>query len=202
MAVLSIRIIGDPVLRTRAREVTDFGPELQKLILDMEETMNDVQGVGLAAPQVGVSLRVFTFRIDGDAGHVVNPELELSGEPAPETVEGCLSVPGIGYPAQRVENATVRGVDSMGRPVELVGTGMLARCFQHETDHLNGMLYLDRLNSDDRKAAMKAIRSPGFTSITGRTTAERSLSIGSSFGVQQASNSGSGAASSASRTRV
>ncbi|WP_196840568.1 peptide deformylase [Arthrobacter sp. CAN_A1] len=182
MAVLSIRIIGDPVLRTPSAEVTGFGPELAKLVADMTETMDDVHGAGLAAPQVGISLRVFTFRIDDAAGYVVNPVLDVGTEVSPEETEGCLSIPGLGYPVERANWARVTGVDVHGDPVEYEGTGMLARCFQHETDHLNGSLYIERLAGEHRKAAMRAIRSSTYSAVADRTARERSQTIGSSFG--------------------
>lgn len=183
MAVLSIRIIGDPVLRTPAAEVTHFGPELARLVADMVETMDDVHGAGLAAPQVGVSQKVFTFRIGDASGYVVNPVLEVGTELEPEEPEGCLSIPGLGYPVPRVSWARVTGVDLNGEPVEYEGTGMLARCFQHETDHLNGALYIDRLVGEHRKAAMRAIRSSTYSAVADQTTRERSETIGSSFGL-------------------
>lgn len=183
MAVLSIRIIGDPILRTPAAEVTQFGPELARLVADMVQTMDDVHGAGLAAPQVGVSLRVFTFRIGDASGYVVNPVLEVGAELEPEEPEGCLSIPGLGYPVPRISWARVTGLDLDGEPVEYEGTGMLARCFQHETDHLNGALYIDRLVGEHRKAAMRAIRSSNYSSVADQTTRERSESIGSSFGL-------------------
>ncbi|MHA7155107.1 peptide deformylase [Arthrobacter sp. TMN-50] len=182
MAVLSIRIIGDPVLRTPAAEVTGFGPDLARLVADMADTMDDVRGAGLAAPQVGISLRVFTFRIDDASGYVVNPLLEVGAEVGPKDTEGCLSIPGLGYPVERASWARVRGVDVYGDPVEYEGTGMLARCFQHETDHLNGSLYIERLAGEHRKAAMRAIRSSNYSAVADRTARERSQSIGSSFG--------------------
>ncbi|UPO78067.1 peptide deformylase [Arthrobacter sp. Helios] len=182
MAILTIRIIGDPVLRTRAEEVTEFGPELAKLVADMEETMEDVEGAGLAAPQVGVSLRVFTYRIDGQAGHIVNPVLELSEDLQEDEVEGCLSIPGIGYPVPRYRWTRVTGQDKNGNPVSIEGEGMLARCFQHETDHLDGVLYIDRLEGENRKAALRAIRMADYDSVAERTAAQRAQTVGSSFG--------------------
>lgn len=182
MAILTIRIIGDPVLRTRAEEVTEFGPELAKLVADMEETMEDVEGAGLAAPQVGVSLRVFTYRIDGQAGHIVNPVLELSEDLQEDEVEGCLSIPGIGYPVPRYRWTRVTGQDKNGNSVSIEGEGMLARCFQHETDHLDGVLYIDRLEGENRKAALRAIRMADYDSIAERTAAQRAQTVGSSFG--------------------
>lgn len=182
MAVLSIRIIGDPVLRTPAARVTDFGPELSKLITDMEETMINVQGAGLAAPQVGIGLQVFTYRIDGFEGHVVNPVLEVGREQQEnDDVEGCLSVPGLGNFLPRSHWARVRGQDRHGNPLDVEGTGMLARCLQHETDHLLGTLYIDRLEGEEKRAAMRAIRSAGFNSVTQQTALQRAKSLGSSF---------------------
>lgn len=182
MAVLSIRMIGDPILRTPAAEVTEFGPELARLVEDMTETMIDVQGAGLAAPQVGIGLRVFTYRVDGVEGHVVNPVLETGGESQGESdVEGCLSVPGLGSYVDRFDLARVTGRDVSGQEIVVEGTGMLARALQHETDHLRGTLYIDRLEGEDRKSALRAIRSADYNRVTSRTAAERSRSLGSSF---------------------
>ena len=195
MAILTIRTLGDPVLRTRAEDVTDFGPELAKLVADMEETMDDVDGAGLAAPQVGVSLRVFTYRISGQSGHVVNPVLELSEDRQEDQLEGCLSIPGLGYPTPRFRWARVTGVDLHGNPISIEGEGMLARCFQHETDHLNGSLYIDRLEGEDRKEALRAIRRREYDDMTARTVSERAQSVGSSFGGTFAAGSFGGNAS-------
>ncbi|WP_219816154.1 peptide deformylase [Arthrobacter sp. B1805] len=182
MAVLSIRMIGDPILRTPAAEVTDFGPDLARLVGDMTETMIDVQGAGLAAPQVGVGLQVFTYRVDGMEGHVINPVLETGGDSQGETdVEGCLSVPGLGSYVDRTDWARVTGRDASGREIVVEGTGMLARALQHETDHLRGTLYIDRLEGEDRRSALKAIRSADYNRVTSRTAAQRSRSLGSSF---------------------
>ncbi|WP_102158941.1 peptide deformylase [Zhihengliuella halotolerans] len=182
MAVLQIRIVGDPVLRSPAEDVTEFGPGLARLVADMQETMRDVQGAGLAAPQVGVGLRVFTYDIDGHAGYVVNPRIEVSDERQPLGSEGCLSVPGLGYETDRPAWARVRGVDVNGNPVEIEGTGMLARCLQHECDHLDGRLYIDRLAGEHRKDAMRRIRAAEFDRVTGSTVASRAQRVGSAFG--------------------
>lgn len=191
MAVLSIRMIGDPILRTPAVEVTDFGSDLARLVEDMTETMIDVQGAGLAAPQVGVGLQVFTYRVDGAEGHVVNPVLELAGPSQGESdVEGCLSVPGLGSFVDRTDWARVTGQDLTGREITVEGTGMLARALQHETDHLRGTLYIDRLEGEDRRNALRAIRSADYRSVTSRTAAERSRSLGSSFTPGAASTPG------------
>lgn len=192
MAVLSIRMIGDPILRTPAAEVTDFGPELARLVADMTETMIDVQGAGLAAPQVGIGLQIFTYRVDGVEGHVINPSLETAGPSQGESeVEGCLSVPGLGAYVDRADWARVTGRDLAGNEVMVEGTGMLARALQHETDHLRGVLYIDRLEGEDRKNALRAIRSLDYNRVTSRTAAERSRSLGSSFLPQGRTGQGS-----------
>lgn len=182
MAVLSIRMIGDPVLRTRAAEVTDFGPDLERLVQNMLETMHNVRGAGLAAPQVGVGLRIFTWAVDGNEGYVVNPELMIGESVQADDHEGCLSVPGIGFVLPRAAEAGVRGVDSSGSPIEVDASGMLARCFQHETDHLDGRLYIDRLQGEDRQRAMRAIRNSHYRAVTLDTANKRSAAVGSAFG--------------------
>jgi peptide deformylase len=182
MAILNIRIIGDPVLRTVADPVTEFGPELAKLVADMTETMEDVDGAGLAAPQIGVSQRVFTYRIGGVEGHIINPVLENSEDYQPDQIEGCLSIPGLGFPVRRFRTTRATGVDLNGQPVSVDAEGLLARCFQHETDHLDGILYTDRLEGEDRKTALRSIRNANYDAVTERTTADRAKSVGSSFG--------------------
>ncbi|TAP42718.1 peptide deformylase [Arthrobacter sp. S39] len=195
MAILNIRIIGDPVLRTVADPVTEFGPELAKLVADMTETMEDVEGAGLAAPQIGVSRRVFTYRVGGVDGHIINPVLENSDDYQPDHVEGCLSIPGLGFPVRRFRATKVTGVDLHGNPVTVEGEGMLARCFQHETDHLDGILYTDRLEGEDRKKALRSIRNANYEAITEQTTAKRAKTVGSSFGGASFGGAGSGGAS-------
>ncbi|MGP9032743.1 peptide deformylase [Glutamicibacter mysorens] len=182
MAILGIRIIGDPVLRTPAQEVTDFGPELQKLVEDMDQTMENVTGAGLAAPQVGVSLRVFTYQIGEERGHIVNPVLELSDDYQDDQVEGCLSIPGIAAPVRRRSHVKATGFDKFGNPVEIEGSDMLARCFQHETDHLDGILFLDRLESEEKKAAWRTLRANNYSQTANATVKKRSGALGSSFG--------------------
>jgi peptide deformylase len=182
MAILSIRILGDPVLRTAADPVTEFGPDLMKLVQDMTETMDDVNGAGLAAPQVGIGKRVFTYRIGSGSGHIINPVLENSEDLQADGAEGCLSVPGLGFRVPRHRWTRARGVDAYGEPVMVEGEGLLARCLQHETDHLNGSLYVDRLAGDDRRAALRAIRNAKYESVSAKTIAERARTVGSSFG--------------------
>ncbi len=182
MAILSIRIIGDPILRTVAEDVSVFGPELVKLIADMHETMLDVRGAGLAAPQIGVNKRIFTYSVDGDEGHVINPVVVASDDFAPAEHEGCLSVPGMGFTLARHRWVRITGVDMYGNPLDMEATGTLAKCFQHETDHLNGKLYVDRLEGADRKEALRAIRMANYHDVTAETVAERARTVGSAFG--------------------
>jgi len=150
-------LFGDPVLRTPADPVTTFDAELRKLVKDLSDTMMDAPGVGLAAPQIGVGLRVFTYFVDDVLGHVINPTLTLTGEVEIDD-EGCLSFPGLAYPTSRSFGAVARGFDMHGEPITIEGTGTLARCVQHETDHLDGVLFIDRLDAAQRKLAMKEIR--------------------------------------------
>jgi peptide deformylase len=154
-----IRIFGDPVLRTPAEPVRDFDKELRNLVRDLTETMLDAPGAGLAAPQLGVSLRVFTYAVDEDdePGHLINPSLDLTGEVDTDD-EGCLSLPGLTFPTPRSWGVVAKGYNMHGEPVTIEGTELLARCVQHETDHLDGILFIDRLDPEQRKLAMKAIR--------------------------------------------
>jgi peptide deformylase len=155
--VQPIRLFGDPVLRTPAEPVRDFDKELRTLVKDLTETMLDAPGVGLAAPQIGVGLRVFTYHVDDELGHLINPSLDLSEE-TEEDDEGCLSFPGLAFPTKRAWGVVAKGWNMHGEPVTIEGTELLARCVQHETDHLDGILFIDRLDRAQRKAAMKAIR--------------------------------------------
>ena len=152
-----IRLFGDPVLRTPAAPVETFDKELRQLVADLTDTMQDAPGVGLAAPQIGVSLRVFTYWVDDVVGHLINPELDLSEE-LQDGEEGCLSLPGLSYDTKRALRAVAKGMNMYGEPVLLEGSDLLARCVQHETDHLDGILFIDRLDPVARKAAMKEIR--------------------------------------------
>jgi peptide deformylase len=157
VAIQPIRLFGDPVLRTPAQPVTDFDKELRQLVKDLEETMMDAPGAGLAAPQIGVGLRVFTYYVDGVLGHLVNPSLDLSEEEQ-DGEEGCLSFPGLLYDTKRAFGVVAKGFDMHGEPVVIEGTELLARAIQHETDHLDGVLFIDRLDKAQRKLALKAIR--------------------------------------------
>lgn len=157
MSIKQIRHFGDPVLVTPATEVIDFDKELRVLVKDLTETMLNAPGAGLAAPQIGVPLRVFVWDVDGALGHLINPSLDLSTEQQ-EGDEGCLSFPDLVYPTPRAFRAVARGFNMHGEPITVEGTELLARALQHETDHLDGILFIDRLSEADRKAAMKEIR--------------------------------------------
>ena len=157
MATRPIRLMGDPVLRTPAEVVTTFDKELRTLVRDLVDTMVEAPGVGLAAPQIGVGLRVFTWDVDGELGHLVNPTLDLSEEEQ-HGPEGCLSVPGLSLDCTRAMRVVAHGFDMHGEPVTIEGHELLARALQHETDHLDGVLFLDRLDKETRRTAMKAIR--------------------------------------------
>lgn len=157
MSIKPIRHFGDPVLVTPASEVVDFDKELRVLVKDLTETMLDAPGAGLAAPQIGVPLRVFVWDVDEALGHLINPTLDLSEE-MQEGDEGCLSFPELLYPTPRAFRAVAKGFNIHGEPVTIEGTELLARALQHETDHLDGILFIDRLSEEDRKLAMKEIR--------------------------------------------
>ena len=157
-----IRVVGDPVLHTPTREVTQFDDALAKLVDDMFESLRVAGGVGLAAPQIGVDLAVFVYDCPDDAGvhqvgHVVNPVLATSGEQITAD-EGCLSVPGPYHELARAAQATVRGVDKTGAQVEVSGTGFFARCLQHETEHLRGVLYIDHLPRNRRRRVLREMQ--------------------------------------------
>lgn len=158
MAVRPIRVFGDPVLRTVCEPIHTIDDGVRALVRDLLDTVELPGRAGVAAPQIGVALRAFSYNIDGDIGCVLNPVLTATeGEPVP-TGEGCLSVPGIWHEAQRYPWARVVGIDLDGEELVLEGEGLLAQALQHETDHLDGMLYLQRLDSQTRRQAMREIR--------------------------------------------
>lgn len=157
MSIQPIRFFGDPVLTTPAAPVVDFDKELRVLVKDLIETMIDAPGAGLAAPQIGVPLRVFVWDVDDQIGHLVNPSLDLSEE-MQEGEEGCLSFPELRYETPRAMRAVAKGFNMYGEPVVVEGTAFLARALQHETDHLDGIVFIDRLPQELRKEAMKEIR--------------------------------------------
>jgi len=146
------------VLRTPADPVTSYDRELRRLVKDLTETMLDAGGAGLAAPQLGVSLRVFTYCVDDEIGHLVNPVVDLVGNEEQDGEEGCLSIPGLFFDCMRHLHVVAKGMNMHGEPVTIEGSEMLARCVQHETDHLDGVLFIDRLDTETRRAALKSIR--------------------------------------------
>jgi peptide deformylase len=158
VTIRPIRELGDPVLRTPADEVRAFDRELAALVRDLEETVDHPGRAGLAAPQIGVSARVFSYNIDGVIGHLVNPKIAELSDEIQDGDEGCLSVPGIWAPTVRAMHAVVEGFDVHGEPLRLEGSGLMARCLQHEVDHLDGKVFLDRLTGDARKQAFRALR--------------------------------------------
>lgn len=172
MAIRPIVITGNPVLHSRAAEVTVFDDELRTLVADMYDTMDKAPGVGLAAPQVGIPLRIFVYDFADDDGNerrgvIINPVLEIGpivDEPADEDteVEGCLSVPGERFPLKRAELATVSGVDLEQNPVRIEADGWFARIFQHEFDHLDGTLYVDRLAEPRKEISAEVIEDNGW----------------------------------------
>ena len=153
-----IRVIGDPVLREHARDVTEFDRGLRKLAKRMIRTMHDAPGVGLAAPQVGVLQRLLVYDVDDDPRVMVNPVLEEFSEETEESDEGCLSVPGVTMPVERPVSVRVRGLDEYGEPVDFRAEGFEARVIQHENDHLDGVLIVDRTTRSARAAALRALR--------------------------------------------
>lgn len=183
MAIQPIRFFGDPVLTTRATEVRDFDKELRTLIQDLTDTMIDAPGAGLAAPQIGVPLRVFVWHVDDEFGHLVNPTLDLSEE-LQDGEEGCLSFPELSYETPRAMRAVAQGWNMYGEPITVEGTEFLARALQHETDHLNGVLFIDRMAPEIRKEAMKEIRQSEWflQAQEGGLTPEIKISPHSTFG--------------------
>ncbi|WP_410821465.1 peptide deformylase [Micromonospora sp. 050-3] len=183
MTVQPIRLFGDPVLRTPADPVVNFDAELRRLVADLTDTMREQNGAGLAAPQLGVSLRVFTFDVDDVLGHLINPVLEFPDEEEQDGPEGCLSIPGLYFDTKRRQNVVAKGFSSFGDPMQIVGSGLMARCVQHETDHLDGVLFLDRLDPEGRKEAMKAIRQAEWYDGAAPPTVKLSPHISDPFGL-------------------
>ncbi|WP_068268882.1 peptide deformylase [Aldersonia kunmingensis] len=158
MSVVPVRLFGDPVLRSRAAEVVDFDRELRRLVTNLTDTMHEQGGVGIAAPQIGVGLRVFAYDVHGTSGHLVNPTFEVVGDEEQFGPEGCLSIPELRAECLRAMQVIARGFNMHGEPVTLDGEGLLARCIQHEVDHLDGVLFIDRLDAAARREMMRQIR--------------------------------------------
>ena len=157
MAIREIRVVPDPVLRTPCDPIKEITPAERHLVQDLLDTVDDPGRAGLSANQIGVNLRAFSYNVNGKIGYVLNPVLEeTSGEQYGD--EGCLSVPGLWYKTRRADYARVRGIDLEGKTVVLEGRGIMGRMLQHETDHLNGHVYLDRLEKEERREAMRYMR--------------------------------------------
>ena len=158
MAVREIRLYGDPVLRTVCEPVGEITPAIEELIADLLETTQLPGRAGVAAPQIGVNLRAFSYHCNGELGYLINPKIvELIGEPG-EIEEGCLSVADLWEKTPRYPGAIAEGINLKGELVRIEGTGLLAQALQHECDHLDGKVYLDRLSAEGRKVAMKKLR--------------------------------------------
>jgi peptide deformylase len=164
-ALRFVRKYGDPVLRARAREVETFDAALADEVRRMGELMDDALGIGLAATQLGVMHRVLVYRVDRDAplGVLINPVIEWTGDAEEPMEEGCLSLPGVGVDVDRPINVRVRAVDERGEPLVVEASGLEARVIQHEIDHLDGVLILDRTSRDQRKQAMRTLREGAAT---------------------------------------
>lgn len=158
MAMREIRVLPDPVLRTPCDEITTVDDRVRSLVEDLVETVDADGRAGLAANQIGVNLRAFSWNVDDEIGYVLNPRIVELSEEAQDGDEGCLSVPGLWYPTTRAWYARVVGTDLDGEELVVEGTGLMARCLQHECDHLDGKLYLDRLERTVRKKAMRELR--------------------------------------------
>ncbi|MEU2669286.1 peptide deformylase [Streptomyces sp. NPDC007164] len=161
--IRAMSLLGDPVLHGACEPVTDFGPSLARLVEDMYATMYAAEGVGLAANQIGVPLRVFVYDCPDDddirhLGHLVNPRLVGADGITVRGPEGCLSLPGLEAATPRFDHAVVEGRTVDGEPVRITGTGFFARCLQHECDHLEGTVYTDRLTGLRRRRAVRAAR--------------------------------------------
>ena len=158
MAMREIRVLPDPVLRTPCDEITTVDDSVRSLVDDLVETVDADGRAGLAANQIGVNLRAFSWNVEDEIGYVLNPRIVDLSDETQDGDEGCLSVPGLWYPTTRAWYAKVEGTDVDGAPVVVEGTGLMARCLQHECDHLDGKLYLDRLERSVRKKAMRELR--------------------------------------------
>lgn len=158
MAILKIRTFGDPVLRQKARDVEKITDEHRALVHDMFETMRDAPGVGLAAPQVGVLERIFVWEVGEEHGVLINPRVVSASAERESDEEGCLSIPGLVYQVERPFEVTVEALDLEGHEIEITGDELLGRVFQHEIDHLDGVLFIDRVSEEDRKEALSILR--------------------------------------------
>ena len=158
MDIHPIRLFGDPVLRTASTPVLDFSNSLQLLVQNLQEVLKQSKGVGLAAPQIGVPLRVFVWSFKNNSGVLVNPILTQKFPDDTYDEEGCLSIPGLFFATPRANQVKISGYDTEHKPLTILAEGMLARIFQHEVDHLDGKFFVDNLIGEDRKNAFSQIR--------------------------------------------
>ena len=165
VALRPIVLLGDPVLRSPTQPVTQFDARVRQVVKDLLDTVDEPGRAGLAATQIGVDLRIFSYNVDDKIGYVINPELVELSEETQRGDEGCLSIPGLWYPTTRAMHATVRGVDLDNEPVTVSGSELMARCLQHEVDHLDGMLYIERLDRAERRTAMRDIREQDWSRL-------------------------------------
>jgi len=177
VVILRIRTFGDPGLRQRAGEVDKITDLHRKLIADMFDTMREAPGVGLAAPQVGVMERIFVWELEDRSGTFINPTLVSRSSETEEDEEGCLSLPGIVYEVRRSSEVTIEGLDVDGNPTRIEASGLLARIFQHEVDHLDGVLFVDRLSEEMRREALTTLRNQalGLPTAPAEVPAEEAL---------------------------
>jgi len=158
VTVRPIREIGDPVLRTPCDPIRAFDKDLAALVRDLEDTVDHPGRAGVASNQIGVGLRVFSYNVDGVIGHLVNPVITERSAETQDDDEGCLSIPGLYAPTVRAMHCVAEGFDVHGEPQRIEGSGLLARCLQHEVDHLDGKLFIDRLTGETRKRVLRALR--------------------------------------------
>ena len=158
MTVREIRLFGDPVLKTHSAEITEIDAGVRALVADLLDTTSLPGRAGVAAPQIGVNLRAFSYNVNGEVGYLLNPKITSVSGQLKLVDEGCLSVPGLWHKTPRYEHAIAVGVALDRNQLEIKGSGLLAQAIQHECDHLDGLLYLDRLEPEERKLAMRALR--------------------------------------------
>ncbi|MBR8743616.1 peptide deformylase [Nocardiopsis sp. MG754419] len=182
MTMRPIVRFGDPVLVTKTAPVTTFDQRTEKLVRDLLDTVDAPGRAGVAATQIGVGSRVFSYAVEGRVGYVINPEIVELSEELQDCDEGCLSIPGLWYGTRRAARAVVRGVDLRNAPITVEGTGLMAQCLQHETDHLEGMLYIDRLSAEDRKRALRDIRHSDWFLPADRPAPTTSVRLPGAFG--------------------
>lgn len=182
MTMRPIVRFGDPVLVTKTTPVTTFDQRTEKLVRDLLDTVDAPGRAGVAATQIGVGSRVFSYAVEDRMGYVINPEIVELSEELQDCDEGCLSIPRLWYHTERAQRAVVKGVDLRNEPITVEGTGLMAQCLQHETDHLDGMLYIDRLSPENRKRALRDIRHSDWFLPTDKPAPTTSVRLPSAFG--------------------